>query len=85
MSSGVDLFLYEIAHARQQELLEAARASRALEATEPSLAGLLRALGKRFGRRMTFNPAPPVLEGASHQTGCDAVCCQRLRARKDAA
>jgi len=85
MSSWVDLFLYEIAHARQQDFLEAAQASRVLAATEPtSLAGPRWALGNRFRRRPTSNP-PPVLEGASQQPGCDAVFCQPLPARKDAA
>ncbi|HKD40530.1 MAG TPA: hypothetical protein VKB87_09620 [Myxococcaceae bacterium] len=80
MTSLVDLFLYEIARAHQQELLESAWASRALAASEPtSFAGMLRAFGIRLRRRMAPSPTAPPVDAIGHADPVNA------RARKDAA
>ena len=76
MNSLVDLFLYEIARAHQEELLESARASRVLAATEsPSFAGMLRAFSRRFRRRLapsqTALPVDPIWHAESSVTACE--------------
>jgi len=81
MNSLVDLFLYEIARAHQQELLESAGASRAHAAAElTSFVGMLRAFSRPFRRRMApIQTALPV-EAIWH-----AEPSVNARARKDAA
>jgi len=76
MNSLVDLFLYEIARSHQEELLESARASRALAAAEPtSFAGMLRAFSRRFRRRMapsqTALPVDPIWHAESSVAACE--------------
>ena len=81
MNSLVDLFLYEIARSHQEELLESARASRALAAAEPtSFAGMLRAFSRRFRRRMPPSQTAPPVEAIWH-----AEPSVNARARQDAA
>jgi hypothetical protein len=81
MNSLVDLFLYEIARSHQEELLESARASRALAPAEPtSFASMLRAFGIRFRRRMPPGQTAPPVDPIWH-----AESSGNAQARKNAA
>jgi hypothetical protein len=86
MNSPLDLLLYEIVRSYQQELLESARASRALAAAEPTtIRRMLRAFGRRFRRRAASGQPSLSLAASSPGPCYDGVVCQQARARKDAA
>lgn len=80
MSSLLDLFLYEIARAHQQELLASARVDRVLTTPEPiSLRRWLRAIRRNVRQHVRSVEVSPMPQGRAE------AWCPCFRAPKDAA